>query len=90
MNLNMNLKMLMALRTQLDAIQIVVDGLIEAAISEASTDTQGECKHDGAIDVSTFGHVGRKYCKACKAEFYANHSDGAVLTGANEGGSQHG
>lgn len=85
----MNVKTLMALRTQLDAIQIVIDGLIEDALNGPAKSEQGRCKHEGAISIATFGNPGLKYCKACGAQ-YSNQSDGAVLTGANEGGVQHG
>lgn len=83
----MNVKTLMALRTQLDAIQIVVDGLIEETLNGPAKSEQGPCKHEGAISIATMGNPGAKYCKACKSEYT---TDGAVLTGANEGGSQHG
>lgn len=86
----MNVKTLMALRTQLDAIQIVIDGLIEETLNGPVKSEQGVCKHDGAVDISTCGNVGKFYCKKCQTEFYTNHSDGAVLTGANEGGANHG
>lgn len=83
----MNIKTLMALRTQLDAIQIVIDGLIEEALNGPAKSEQGACAHEGSVDVSTFGNIGKRYCKACKTEFYMNHSDGAALTGSNEGGN---
>lgn len=85
----MNVKTLMALRTQLDAAQIVIDGLIEEALSGPVKHEPVGCPHDGAINISTCGNIGRFYCKVCRTE-YTNHSDGAVLTGANEGGNNHG
>jgi hypothetical protein len=87
--MSINVKTLMALRTQLDAIQIVIDGLIEEALNGSANSEQGICKHDGAVSIATFGNPGLKYCKSCGTQ-YSDHSDGAVLTGANEGGSQHG
>lgn len=83
----MNVKTLMALRTQLDAIQIVLDGLIEDALNGSAQSAQGACTHKGAVDISTCGNAGRFYCKACQMDYT---TDGAVLTGANEGGDNHG
>lgn len=83
----------MALRTQLDAAQIMVDGLITAAQQPAASNAEAPCPHKDSVDVGTMGDPLRKYCRAC-ATFYSentnNHSTAIHSQGLNEGGQTHG
>lgn len=78
---------LMALRTALDGIQLQIDGLIADEQARIAQPTPG-CQHAHTQSLATMGHPYHWRCKDCG---YENdpQPDGA-LTGANEGGTDHG
>jgi len=95
----MNIKHLMAMRTQLDAIQIQLDAMIDEQLNAGSVNKEVGCKHQRTIDVSTMGEQRKFFCKDCgkTLPMLMNHNpletidrdveqDG-TLTCANEGGT---
>jgi hypothetical protein len=81
------IRLLMAMRTQLDAIQIQLDHLIEQEQQRGLASVPFSCSHTEKIDLSSMGHQGRWQCKTCRYE----HDPGQPHDGATlEGGLHHG
>lgn len=88
----MTLKALMAIRTQLDGIQILVDSLIEEAQRHAAAPGFGGsgvaivCPHKQAVDIGVMGNPWRRWCPDCKSQYDEQpHGESS-----NEGGTHHG
>ena len=89
----MNIKHLMAMRTQLDAIQIQLDAMIDEQLNAeqlnaGSVNKEVGCTHARAVDISTMGEPRRFFCRECgiTQEYETSKQDG-TLTCANEGGT---
>jgi hypothetical protein len=78
----MNVKHLMAMRTQLDAVQIQLDAMIEEQINAESVKEKEGCQHKNAVDVSTMGEPRKFFCKDCgiTKEYEVSEQDGATNT----------
>lgn len=83
----MNVKHLMAMRTQLDAVQIQLDAMIEEQMNTGSVKTIG-CKHARTVDISTMGEQRQFFCRDCGVtKQYEDSEQDGTLTRANEGGN---
>jgi len=89
----MNIKHLMAMRTQLDAIQIQLDAMIDEQLNAeqlnaGSVNKQVGCKHARIQDISTMGEPRQFFCRDCgiTKDYEPSEQDG-TLTRANEGGT---
>jgi hypothetical protein len=61
----MNVKHLMAMRTQLDAIQIQLDAMIEEQLNAGSVKKEVGCEHKRTVNVSTMGESRQFFCRDC-------------------------
>lgn len=78
----MRLSVLMSLRTQLDAVQISIDGLIadEQKRQEDEARPRG-CQHEKKMDLRTMGEQEHWRCRECGFEnlVLVNQSDGTSI-----------
>jgi hypothetical protein len=74
----MTIRLLMAIRMQLDAVQIQLDHLIEQE-QQRAREPAGGCAHQNRTDLSVMGQAGRWQCKDCGYEQTVHHQgDGAT------------
>lgn len=77
----MRLSVLMSLRTQLDAVQISIDGLIAEEQQRQEEDARPRgCQHKNKTDLRTMGEREHWRCRECGVVHKDSLTDGTVIS----------